>query len=58
MGTAATAHKLYHTTYCNHLRAWVHRCETAAGVEAITYGVELPEDLAANMEAVLNAASN
>ena len=46
MARAATAHKLYHTTYYNHLAAWVRRCESAEEVSAITYGAELPEDLA------------
>ena len=54
MGEAATAHKLYHTTYCNHLMAWARRA-TADELESITYGAELPADLAANMEAILNA---
>lgn len=58
MGQAATAHKLYHTTYYNHLAAWVKRCETAAEVNAIEYGAELPEDLAANMAAILGAMTN
>lgn len=53
MATAATQHKLYHTTYCNHLNVWVRRCETVEEVQAITYGTELPEDLAANMLEVL-----
>ena len=53
---AATAHKLYHTTYYNHLAAWVRRCESAEEVSAITYGAALPEDLAANMAAVLETA--
>lgn len=57
MGKAATAHKLYHTTYYNHLAAWVKRCETAAEVEAITYGSALPDDLAENMNAILAAMS-
>jgi len=56
MAKAATAHVLYHQTYCNHLRAWAKRCETAAEVQAITYGAELPEDLAAHTAAVLAAA--
>lgn len=56
MAQAATAHKLYHTTYYNHLKAWVERCETAEAVEAITYGAELPEDLASNMAAILETA--
>lgn len=54
MGEAATAHKLYHTTYCNHLMAWARRA-AADELEGITYGAELPTDLAANMEAILNA---
>lgn len=58
MGTAATAHKLYHTTYYNHLAAWVKRCETAAEVQAIVYGSELPVDLAQNMSAILAAVSH
>lgn len=58
MGEAATAHKLYHTTYCNHLMAWARRCDTPEDVAAITYGSPLPDDLAANMTAILEAASN
>ena len=54
----ATAHKMYHTTYYNHMSAWVKRCETAAEVQAITYGSELPADLAENMAAILAAAAN
>lgn len=57
MGQAATAHKLYHTTYYNHLAAWVRRCETAEAVAVITYGAELPEDLSANMAAILGSAN-
>ena len=56
MARAATAHKLYHTTYYNHLAAWVRRCGTADELSSITYGAELPEDLAANMAAILAAA--
>lgn len=56
MAMAATVHKLYQTTYYNHLAAWVRRCETAEELEAVTYGAALPEDLAANMAAVLEAA--
>ncbi|MDE6997169.1 MAG: hypothetical protein K2P04_04740 [Oscillospiraceae bacterium] len=53
---AATAHKLYHTTYYNHLAAWVRRVETVEELEAVTYGAALPEDLAANMSSILEAA--
>lgn len=56
MAQAAMAHKLYHTTYYNHLAAWVRRCETAAKIEAITYGAALPEDLAASMTAIMAVA--
>lgn len=56
MGRAATAHKLYHTTYYNHLAAWVRRCEASEEVQVITYGAELPDDLAENMAAILAAA--
>ncbi len=54
MATAATQHKLYHTTYCNHLNVWVRRCETAEELERIFYGANLPDDLAANMQEVLS----
>lgn len=56
MAQAATAHKLYQTTYYNHLAAWVRRCETPEALTAIAYGTALPEDLAANMAAVLETA--
>ena len=55
MAQAATAHKLYHTTYYNHLAAWVRRCEASEEVQGITYGAALPEDLAGNMTAILTA---
>ena len=55
LAQAATAHVFYHRTYCNHLNAWIRR----AGLEelgAIAYGAALPEDLAANMAAILAEA--
>lgn len=57
MAQAATAHKLYHTTYFNHLKEWVKRSKTVEAVEAITYSSALPEDLATNMEAILGVTS-
>lgn len=57
MAQAATAHVLYHQTYCNHLRAWVKRCTAIADVEAITYGGSLPDDLKAHMETVLGGGN-
>lgn len=53
LAQAAAAHKLYHTTYYNHLSAWVRRCETAAEVKAINYGNTLPDDLVENMANIL-----
>ena len=57
MSKAAVAHILYHTTYCNHLRAWAQRATTSDELPAITYGATLPDDLKTNMEAIINAAS-
>lgn len=55
---AATKHKLYHTTLCNHLLTWVRRAETKEELESITYSEEaLPEDLAANMVYILSLSS-
>jgi glutathione S-transferase len=56
MAQAATAHVLYHQTYCNHVRAWVKRCTAIADMEAITYGGSLPDDLAAHMATIIAAA--
>lgn len=57
MAKAAVSHILYHTTYCNHLRAWAKRATTAEELASITYGAVLPDDLKTNMEAIINAAS-
>lgn len=59
ISSASIAHKLYHTTLCNHLLTWVRRTETEDELAGITYAAEgLPEDLAANMAQVLAAAQN
>lgn len=57
MAKAATAHVLYHQTYCNHVRAWVKRCTAIADVESITYGAVLPDDLKAHMATVLGGGN-
>lgn len=57
VGESSIAHKLYHTTYCNHLFAWIRRA-SAAELSGITYGAELPEDLAASMQALLTQAGS
>lgn len=53
----ATAHKLYHTTYFNHLKVWVERCKTKEEIDAIIYGSELPEDLTNSMESIINTVN-
>lgn len=53
----ATAHKLYHTTLCNHLLTLVRRATTTAELDKITYSADcLPLDLAENMKKILAAA--
>lgn len=53
----ATAHKLYHTTLCNHLLILARRATTIAELDKITYSADcLPLDLAENMKKILVAA--
>jgi len=40
---------------CNHYNVWIKRCIDINELATIAYGVELPEDLKASMEALLNA---
>lgn len=56
MAKTAVAHILYHTTYCNHLRAWAQRATTADELTAITYGATLPDDLAQHMSTIIGDA--
>lgn len=59
IAAASVQHKLYHTTLCNHLLTWARRAETKEELSGITYSADgLPEDLAANMAAVLSAAND
>ena len=58
IAAASVRHKLYHTTLCNHLLTWARRAETKEELAGITYAADgLPEDLAANMAAVLAASA-
>ena len=58
IAAASVKHKLYHTTLCNHLLTWARRAETAEELSGITYAADgLPDDLAANMAAVLAASA-
>lgn len=53
----ATAHKLYHTTLCNHLLILARRATTTVELDKITYSADcLPPDLAENMKKILVAA--
>ncbi len=56
LAQSAAAHKLYHTTYYNHLAAWVRRCTEVEEVQAIDYGAKLPEDLTKHMAVILERA--
>ena len=59
IAAASVRHKLYHTTLCNHLLTWARRAETREELSGITYSaIGLPDDLAANMAAVLAAAAS
>ena len=55
LAKTATAHVFYHRTYCNHVNAWIARADLAE-LDRITYGAELPEDLAEHMQKVISAA--
>jgi hypothetical protein len=52
VASAATARKVYATTYHNHLKAWVNEAEEAE-LSAIHYGAQLPDNLAASLSALL-----
>jgi hypothetical protein len=53
----AVAHVTIHTTRFNHLKVWAERATDPAELSAITYASELPEDLAANMNALLGGGA-
>lgn len=53
---AAQSAITYHTTYNNMLRALVNRTDDVEALAAITYGMELPEDLNALMQSNISAA--
>lgn len=58
IAAASVKHKLYHTTLCNHLLTWARLAETREELSGITYAADgMPEDLAANMAAVLAASA-
>lgn len=42
--TAAMSHVSMQTTYCNSMYDWVKACSKASEIEAIQYGVDIPEE--------------
>lgn len=58
IGNAATAFKLHQLTYCNHLMEWVRRANTVDELNSITYGAQLPEDLANHMQQILTSSAS
>lgn len=42
--SAATAHKVYHTTYYNALKNYINSLSTIEEIAAITYGTPIPEE--------------
>lgn len=53
---AATAHKLYHTTLCNHLLTLVRQATTTKELEAIIYSADcLPTNLQENLTKIIAA---
>lgn len=57
VGTAAVSFVTYHTTYFNHLKAWVERTKNADELKDIAYGSELPADLQASMAALIGGVT-
>jgi hypothetical protein len=44
------------TTYCNFLKIWINRETDKTALAGITYGSQLPSDLAGEMETILASA--
>lgn len=42
--SAATAHRVYHTTYYNALKEYINALETIEAIAAITYGTQIPDE--------------
>lgn len=53
---AATAHKTWHESYFNSLKAYINSKRTAATVDAIYYGVEIPEQYQSDVLQTLQKA--
>lgn len=56
---AATQHKLYHTTLCNHLLRQIEACSSVEELEAITYSVDsLSDELKSSFNSIILAAQS
>lgn len=42
--SAATSHKIYHTTYYNALKTYINALDTIEAINKIYYGIEIPEE--------------
>ena len=51
--SAGNAWKTYHTTYFNALKAYINSLETIEEIDAITYGMELPEEFKSDVLRVI-----
>lgn len=49
--------KTYHTTYCNLLHMMINECSTKEELDAITYGMELPEDKNSTLQQITGVSS-
>lgn len=53
---AADMFVLYNITYCNALNTWIRRCTNKDEIRQIYFGIELPEDLKRDFDAVMEAS--
>lgn len=57
LGKAALEYVIYCTTLCNHMRAWINRCETVEEVISIHFNSTLPADLQESFNSVISIGS-
>ncbi len=50
---AATAHKLYHQTYCNYLRQYIQSLSSLDEINTVKYGIILPAEYADKLALLL-----
>lgn len=57
IANTATSFVFYHTTYVNHLKAYILRIDNTEELEQVWYGMPLPEDLENQMKELLGGVS-